>query len=76
MNHEDAAVSKSSPKDKNEIEKELPTLPADTAIEESTKSDKEKKVVVVKPGESDIKISDISDQSEQVKQEEGDNTNQ
>ncbi|HJT47360.1 MAG TPA: hypothetical protein VJ729_04200 [Nitrososphaeraceae archaeon] len=53
--------------DKNEDKKqELATLPAETSIEDSTK---EKKVVVVKPGESDVKISNTSDFSEEVKRE-------
>jgi hypothetical protein len=53
--------------DKNEDKKqELVTLPAETSIEDSTK---EKKVVVVKPGESDVKISNTSDFSEEVKRE-------
>ena len=48
--------------DKNEDKKqELATLPAETSIEDSTK---EKKVVVVKPGEPDVKISNTSDFSE------------
>jgi hypothetical protein len=68
MNNEDTAVSMTSPKDKNENEKELLTLPADKSIKEFTKSEKEKKVVVVKPGEPDHKISYISDQSEQLKE--------
>ena len=56
-----------SSKDKNEDKKqELATLPAETSIEDSTK---EKKVVVVKPGESDVKISNTSDFSEEVKRE-------
>lgn len=53
--------------DKNEDKKqELATLPAETSIEDSTK---EKKVVVVKPGEPDVKISNTSDLSEEVKRE-------
>ena len=38
--------------------KELPTLPTETSTEDSTNSANEKKVVVVKPGEPDVKISD------------------
>jgi hypothetical protein len=53
--------------DKNEDKKqELATLPAESSIEDSTK---EKKVVVVKPGEPDVKISNTSDLSEEVKRE-------
>jgi hypothetical protein len=56
MNDEDTATSKISSKGKNEDKKDLPTLPAETSIEDSTNSAKEKKVVVVKPGEPDVKI--------------------
>ena len=69
MNDEDTATSETYSKDKNEDKKELPTLPAETSIEDSTKSAKEKKVVVVKPGEPDVKISDALDRSEEVKRE-------
>jgi hypothetical protein len=69
MNDEDTATSETYSKDKNEDKKELPTLPAETSIEDSTKSAKEKKVVVVKPGEPDVKISDTLDRSEEVKRE-------
>jgi hypothetical protein len=62
MNNEET-----SSKDKNEDKKqELATLPAETSIEDSTK---EKKVVVVKPGDPDVKISDKSELSEEVKRE-------
>jgi len=50
-------------------------LPAETSIEDSTKLDREKKVVVVKSGEPDVKISDAQDQSEEIKRED-DNINQ
>ena len=66
MNDVDTATSETSPKDKNEDKKELPTLPAETSIDDSKKSAKEKKVVVVKPREPDVKISDASDHSEEV----------
>jgi hypothetical protein len=56
MNDEDTATSGTSSKDKNEDKKDLPTLPAETSIEDSTNSAKEKKVVVVKPGEPDVEI--------------------
>ena len=69
MNDEDTATSETYSKDKNEDKKELPTLPAETSIDDSSKSAKEKKVVVVKPGEADIKISDTLDRSEEVKRE-------
>ena len=50
-------------------QKDLQTLPAETSIEDSTKLDREKKVVVVKSGEPDVKISDAQDQSEEIKRE-------
>ena len=74
MNDEDTATSETSSKGKNEDKKDLPTLPADTSIEDSTNSAKDKKVVVVKPGESDIKISGAHDQSEEAKREDGNDT--
>jgi hypothetical protein len=43
MNNEDTATSETSPKGKNEHEKELPTLHAETSIKESSRSAKEKK---------------------------------
>ena len=55
------------PRIKTKTKKELPTLPAETSIEDPTK---EKKVVVVKPGEPDVKISDTAEHSEGVKREE------
>ncbi len=61
MNDENTATSETSSTGKNEDKKELPTLPVGTSIEDSTK---EKKVVVVKPGEPDVKISDTSDRSQ------------
>jgi hypothetical protein len=66
MNDENTATFETSSKDKNEDKKELPTLPAETSIEDSTK-EKEKKVVVVKPGEPNVKISDTSDHSQEAK---------
>ena len=66
MNNENTATSERSSKDKNGEKKELPTLPAETSIDDSTK---EKKVVVVKPGEPDVKISDTSDHSQKVKED-------
>jgi hypothetical protein len=65
MNDENTATSERSSKDKNGDKKELPTLPAETSIEDT----KEKKVVVVKPGEPDVKISDTSDHSQKVKED-------
>lgn len=65
MNDENTATSERSSKDKNEDKKELPTLPAETSIEDTT----EKKVVVVKPREPDVKISDTSDHSQKVKED-------
>ena len=73
MNDEDTATSKTS-KDKNEEKKDLPTLPAETSIEDSTNSAKEKKVVVVKPGEPDVKISEEQDQSEEPEREDDNDT--
>jgi hypothetical protein len=67
MNDETTTTSsKVASKDKEE---ELPTVPAETSIEDSTKADKEKKVVVVKPGEPGVKISEAQDQSEEAKRE-------
>jgi hypothetical protein len=56
--------TETSSKDKDQDKKEMPTVPAETSIKGSKKPVKEKKVVVVKPGESDVKISDNADQSE------------
>jgi hypothetical protein len=67
MNDNDTATTETSSKDKNKDKKELPTLHAETSIEDSTKSVKEKKVVVVKPEEPDVKISDTRDRSEEIK---------
>ena len=77
MNDKDTATtSETYSKGKNEDKKELPTtLPAETSIENSTKSAKEKKVVVVKPGEPDVKISDTLERSEEVKKREDDDDN-
>ena len=69
MNDNDTATTETSSKDKNKDKKELPTLHAETSIEDSTKSVKEKKVVVVKPEEPDVKISKAQDQSEEAKRE-------
>ena len=74
MNDEYTATSETSSKGKNEDKKDLPTLPEDTSIEDSTNSAKDKKVVVVKPGESDIKISGAQDQSEEAKREDNNDT--
>ena len=65
MNDENPATAERASNDKNEDKKELPTLPAETSIEDT----KEKKVVVVKPGEPDVKISDKSDYSQKVKED-------
>ncbi|MFL6408441.1 MAG: hypothetical protein ACJ71F_15435 [Nitrososphaeraceae archaeon] len=69
MNNENTTTSETSSKEKHEDKKDLPTLPAETSIEDSTKLDREKKVVVVKSGEPDVKISDAQDQSEEIKRE-------
>jgi hypothetical protein len=61
-NNQNTATYERSSKDKK---KELPTLPAETSIEDT----KEKKVVVVKPGEPDVKISDTSDHSQKGKED-------
>ena len=73
MNNDNTTTSETSPKDKNEDKKELPTLPAETSVEDSTKSAKEKKVVVVKPGEPDVKISDSGEQPEGARREDDNN---
>lgn len=69
MNDENTTTSETSSKEKHEDKKDLLTLPAETSIEDSTKLDREKKVVVVKSGEPDVKISDAQDQSEETKRE-------
>ena len=69
MNDESTRTSEASSKEKNEEKKDLPTLPAETSIEDSTKSDREKKVVVIKPTKPDAKISDTPSHSEEVKKE-------
>ena len=56
------------PRRNTKTKKDLPTLPAETSIEDSTKLDREN-VVVVKSGEPDVKISDAQDQSEETKRE-------
>ena len=73
MNDDNSRTSETSPKAKNEDKKDLPTLPAETSIEDSTKSAKEKKVVVVKPGEPDVKISDTADSSKAAEAEDNKN---
>ena len=73
MNDDNSTTSETSPKDKNEEKKDLPTLPAETSIEDSTKSAEEKKVVLVKPGEPDVKISDSADSSEAAEAEDNKN---
>ena len=67
MYNESTRTSEASSKEKNEDKKDLPTLPAETSIEDSTKSDREKKVVVIKPTKPDVKISDTPNHSEEVK---------
>jgi hypothetical protein len=67
MNDESTRTSEASSKEKNEDKKDLPTLPAETSIEDSTKSDREKKVVVIKPTKPDVKISDTPNHSDEVK---------
>jgi hypothetical protein len=67
MNDESTRTSETSSKEINEDKKDLPTLPAETSIEHSTKSDREKKVVVVKSREPEVKISDTSNHSEGAK---------
>jgi hypothetical protein len=69
MNDENTTTSGTASKEKNEDKKDLPTLPAETSIEDSTKSDREKKVVVIKSGEPEVKISESPDQSEASKRE-------
>ena len=73
MNNDNSTTSETSPKAKNEEKKDLPTLPAETSIEDSTKSAEEKKVVLVKPGEPDVKISDSADSSEAAEAEDNKN---
>ena len=73
MNDDNTTTSETSPKAKNGEKKELPTLPAETSIEDSTKSPQEKKVVVVKPGEPDVKISDTAENSEGARREDNKN---
>lgn len=69
MNDDDTTTSETSTKAKNEEKKELPTLPAEMSIEDSTKSANEKKVVVVKPGDPDVKTSDTAENSEGARRE-------
>jgi len=64
MSDEEPGHSETSSETKKEDKKEnLPTLPAETSIDDPSKSTKEKKVVVVKPGEPDVKISETLDRS-------------
>ncbi|MFL6412047.1 MAG: hypothetical protein ACJ71K_12515 [Nitrososphaeraceae archaeon] len=67
MDSEDTTTSESHHKDKDE----LPTLPSETSDDISTESTREKKVVVVKPTETDLKDSDVpgSGSSEEVKKQ-------
>ena len=69
MNDESTRTSEASSKEKNEDKKDLPTLPAETSIEDSAKSDREKKVVVIKPTKPDVKISDTPNHSEVKKED-------
>ena len=73
MNDDNTTTSETSLKSKNEDKKELPTLPAETSIEDSTKSAKEKKVVVVKPGDPDVKTSVTAENSEGARREDNKN---
>ena len=68
MNDDNSTTSETSPKAKNEEKKDLPTLPAETSIEDSTKSAEEKKVVLVKPGEPDVKSLIVQITQKQQKQ--------
>jgi hypothetical protein len=72
MNSEDTTTSESQHKDKEE----LPTLPSETSDDGSTKSTREKKVVVVKPTETDLKASDVPGSSEEVKKEDNNDKEQ
>ncbi|HYZ49697.1 MAG TPA: hypothetical protein VE593_02330 [Nitrososphaeraceae archaeon] len=54
--------TETSSKDKDEDKKEI--IPGETSNKGSKKPVKDKKVVVVKPGESDVKISHNTEQSE------------
>ena len=73
MNDVNTTASETSPKSKNEDKKELPTLPAENSIHDSTKPAHEKKVVVVKPGDPDVKISDTAEDSEGARSEDNKN---
>jgi hypothetical protein len=73
MNDVNTTTSETSRKSKNGDKKELPTLPAENSIEDSTKSAHEKRVVVVKPGDADVKISDTAEYSEGARREDNKN---
>ena len=73
MNDVNTTTSETSRRSKNEDKKELPTVPAENSIEDSSKSAHEKKVVVVKPGDPDVKISDVADDSEGARSEDNKN---
>ena len=73
MNDDNLTASETSPKTENEDKKDLPIPPAETSMEDSTKSAKEKKVVLIKPEEPDVKISDSADSSEAAEAEDNKN---
>ena len=73
MNDDNTTTSETSTESKNEDKKELPTRPAETSIEGSTKSAHEEKVVVVKPGEPHVKISDTAESSKAARREDNKN---
>ena len=73
MNDVNTTTSETSRRSKNEDKKELPTVPAENSIEDSSKSAHEKKVVVVKPGEPDVKISDTAESSKAASREDNKN---
>jgi hypothetical protein len=64
MSDYNATNSETSSEDKCEDKKDLPSISAETSIEGSKKPVKEKKVVVIKPGEPDVKISGSARQPE------------
>ncbi|MFL6426399.1 MAG: hypothetical protein ACJ71R_22790 [Nitrososphaeraceae archaeon] len=69
MNSEDMTTSKASSRGEDEDKEESPTLPSETSEEGSTKSTREKKVVVIKPTETNDKDSYEKGTSEEVKKE-------
>ena len=71
MNDVNTTTSETSPESKNEDKKELPILPAENSIDDSTKP--AQKVVVVKPGDPDVKISDVAEDSEGARSEDNKN---